>query len=166
MLDGLGMAETTPGPLIMVLQFVGFMAGYRDPGALTGVPGGIAASVLVLWVTFAPCFMFVFLGAPLIERLQQNRALAGALAAITARWWASSSTSRSGSRCGCCSATTGRCRLGRSRSTCPSSAASTSQPWRSPPSQPGCLFGFKLGHLADAGITSAAGLVLRFVVGL
>jgi chromate transporter len=84
MLAGLGLAETTPGPLILVLQFVGFLAGFRAPGAVSGIPGGILASVLTLWVTFAPCFFFVFLGAPLIERLQENRALAGALSAITA----------------------------------------------------------------------------------
>ena len=84
MLSGLGFAETTPGPLILVLQFVGFLAGYRAPGSLSGLAGGIAASVLTLWVTFAPCFIFVFLGAPLIERLQGNRAAASALAAITA----------------------------------------------------------------------------------
>jgi chromate transporter len=84
MLAGLGLAETTPGPLILVLQFVGFLAGYRAPGSLTGVAGGVAASALTLWVTFAPCFAFVFLGAPLVERLQGNRALSGALAAITA----------------------------------------------------------------------------------
>jgi chromate transporter len=84
MLTGLGLAETTPGPLILVLQFVGFLAGFRAPGAMTGLPGGLAASVLTLWVTFAPCFAFVFLGAPLIERLQTNRALSGALAAVTA----------------------------------------------------------------------------------
>jgi chromate transporter len=84
MLAGLGLAETTPGPLILVLQFVGFLAGFRAPGALSGIAGGIAASLLVLWVTFAPCFVFVFLGAPLVERLQENKALSGALAAITA----------------------------------------------------------------------------------
>jgi chromate transporter len=84
MLAGLGLAETTPGPLILVLQFVGFLAGFRAPGALTGVAGGVAASALTLWVTFTPCFAFVFLGAPLIERLQANPALSGALAAITA----------------------------------------------------------------------------------
>ncbi len=83
MLAGLGLAETTPGPLILVLQFVGFLAGFRAPGALTGVAGGIVASLLTLWVTFAPCFVFVFLGAPLIERLQSNKALSGALAAVT-----------------------------------------------------------------------------------
>jgi len=84
MLAGLGLAETTPGPLILVLQFVGFLAGYRAPGPLTGLAGGIAASLLTVWVTFAPCFTFVFLGAPLVERLQNNRPLSGALAAITA----------------------------------------------------------------------------------
>ena len=84
MLAGLGLAETTPGPLILVLQFVGFLAGFRAPEALSGVAGGIAGSVLTLWVTFAPCFAFVFLGAPIIERLQGNVSLAGALAAITA----------------------------------------------------------------------------------
>jgi chromate transporter len=84
MLAGLGLAETTPGPLILVLQFVGFLAGFRTPEAVSGVPGGIVASLLVLWVTFAPCFVFVFLGAPLIERLQTNKALSAALAAITA----------------------------------------------------------------------------------
>ena len=84
MLSGLGLAETTPGPLILVLQFVGFLAGYRAPGPLSGMAGGIAASVLTVWVTFAPCFTFVFLGAPLIERVQNNRTLSGALSAITA----------------------------------------------------------------------------------
>ena len=84
MLAGLGLAETTPGPLILVLQFVGFLAGYRAPGPLSGIAGGIAASALTLWVTFAPCFAFVLLGAPLVERLQNNRPLSGALAAITA----------------------------------------------------------------------------------
>jgi chromate transporter len=83
-LAGLGLAETTPGPLILVLQFVGFMAGYRAPGGLTGIPGGVMASLLTLWVTFVPCFAFVFLGAPLIERLQLNRPLGAALAAVTA----------------------------------------------------------------------------------
>ncbi len=84
MLAGLGLAETTPGPLILVLQFVGFLAGFRAPGGLTGVPGGIVGAILTLWVTFAPCFVFVFLGAPLIERLASNQALSGALAAVTA----------------------------------------------------------------------------------
>jgi chromate transporter len=80
MLAGLGLAETTPGPLILVLQFVGFLAAYRGGG----VTGGLAGSALTLWVTFLPCFAFVFLGAPLIEALARNRALEGALAAVTA----------------------------------------------------------------------------------
>jgi chromate transporter len=84
MLAGLGLAETTPGPLILVLQFVGFMAGYRAPGPLHGVIGGVAASALTLWVTFLPCFTFVFLGAPLVESMAENRRLAAALAAVTA----------------------------------------------------------------------------------
>jgi chromate transporter len=83
MLAGLGLAETTPGPLILVLQFVGFLAGFRSPGVVTGVTGGILSSVLTLWATFAPCFVFVFFGAPLVERLASNKALSGALAAVT-----------------------------------------------------------------------------------
>ncbi|WP_372426683.1 chromate efflux transporter [Salinarimonas chemoclinalis] len=84
MLDGLGMAETTPGPLIMVLQFVGFLAAFRDPGVLDPVLAGVLGGLLATWVTFAPCFLWIFLGAPFIERLRENRPLAGALSAITA----------------------------------------------------------------------------------
>jgi chromate transporter len=84
MVSGLGLAETTPGPLILVLQFTGFLAGARAPGALHGLAGGIAASLLTLWVSFLPSIAFVFLGAPVIERIAENRALRGALAAITA----------------------------------------------------------------------------------
>jgi chromate transporter len=84
MLDGLGMAETTPGPLIMVLQFVGFMAAYRDPGALSPMMAGTLGGLLATWVTFTPCFLWIFLGAPFIEVLRGNRALNGALSAITA----------------------------------------------------------------------------------
>jgi len=84
MLDGLGMAETTPGPLIMVVQFVGFMGGYRHPGAMPPLLAGILAGLLTTYVTFAPCFLWIFLGAPFIESLRGNKALAGALAAISA----------------------------------------------------------------------------------
>ncbi len=84
MLDGLGMAETTPGPLIMVTQFVGFMGAFRDPGALPPVVAGILGGVLTTWVTFVPCFLWIFLGAPHVETLRGNRALSAALAAITA----------------------------------------------------------------------------------
>jgi chromate transporter len=84
MLDGLGMAETTPGPLIMVLQFVGFMAAYRDPGALSPMLAGTLGGLLATWVTFTPCFLWIFLGAPFIETLRGNKALNAALSAITA----------------------------------------------------------------------------------
>jgi chromate transporter len=84
MLDGLGMAETTPGPLIMVLQFVGFLAAFRDPGALHPMLAGMLGGLLATWVTFTPCFLWIFLGAPFIEMLRGNRAVSGALAAITA----------------------------------------------------------------------------------
>lgn len=84
MLDGLGMAETTPGPLIMVLQFVGFMAAFRDPGSLSPMLAGTLGGLLATWVTFAPCFLWIFLGAPFIESMRGNKALAGALSAITA----------------------------------------------------------------------------------
>ena len=84
MLDGLGMAETTPGPLIMVTQFVGFLAAYRDPGTLPPLLAGTLGGLLTTWVTFAPCFLWIFAGAPYIERLRGNRALGGALAAVTA----------------------------------------------------------------------------------
>jgi chromate transporter len=84
MLDGLGMAETTPGPLIMVLQFVGFMGAYRAPGSLSPLAAGTLGGLLATWVTFTPCFLWIFVGAPFIERLRGNRALTGALSAITA----------------------------------------------------------------------------------
>jgi chromate transporter len=84
MLDGLGMAETTPGPLIMVLQFVGFMAGFRRPGVLPPLLSGTLAGLLTTWVTFVPCFLWIFLGAPFVEALRANRKLQGALTAITA----------------------------------------------------------------------------------
>jgi chromate transporter len=84
MLDGLGMAETTPGPLIMVLQFVGFLGAYRDPGSLSPLLAGTLGGLLATWVTFVPCFLWIFLGAPFIERLRGNTAVAGALSAITA----------------------------------------------------------------------------------
>ena len=70
MLDGLGMAETTPGPLIQVVQFVGFMAAYRFPGGLDPMLAGVIGSVVVTWATFAPCFLWIFLGAPYIEWLR------------------------------------------------------------------------------------------------
>ncbi|MGE0153547.1 MAG: chromate efflux transporter [Reyranellaceae bacterium] len=84
MADGLGLAETTPGPLILVLQFVGFLAAFRDAGGLDPILAGTLGALLTLWVTFAPCFLLIFLGAPFIEALRGNRTLAAALGAITA----------------------------------------------------------------------------------
>ncbi|RUU11085.1 chromate efflux transporter [Mesorhizobium sp. USDA-HM6] len=84
MVDGLGLAETTPGPLILVLQFVGFAAAYRHAGAISPLLAGSLGSVLTLWATFVPCFFWIFLGAPYIEQLRQNKALSAALGAITA----------------------------------------------------------------------------------
>src|SRR3546814_12976213 len=84
MLDGLGMAETTPGPLIMVTQFVGFLAAFREATGLSPLVAATLGAILTTWVTFVPCFLWIFAGAPFVERLRGNRALAAALAAITA----------------------------------------------------------------------------------
>lgn len=84
MVRGLALAETTPGPLVMVVQFVAFLGAYRDPGALDPWVAGVLASLLVTWVTFVPCFVFIFVGAPYVERLRGNHALSSALTGITA----------------------------------------------------------------------------------
>ena len=84
MLDGLALAETTPGPLIMVVQFVAFLGAYHHQQGMSPMSAGIAGSVLTTWVTFAPCFLWIFLGAPYIEALRRNRALHAALSAVTA----------------------------------------------------------------------------------
>lgn len=84
MVDGLGLAETTPGPLILVLQFVGFLAAYRASGTLDPLLAGCLGALLTTWVTFAPCFLWIFLGAPYIESLRGSRAIGAALSAITA----------------------------------------------------------------------------------
>lgn len=84
MVQGLALAETTPGPLILVLTYVGFLGAYRDPGALPPLLSGILGGSLSTWVTFVPCFLWIFLGAPYIERLRGNVWLGAALTAITA----------------------------------------------------------------------------------
>ena len=84
MVDGLALAETTPGPLVMVLSFVGFLAAFRLPNGIDPLLAGVLGATLTTWVTFVPCFLWIFIGAPYIERLRTNRLLAGALAAITA----------------------------------------------------------------------------------
>ena len=84
MLDGLGMAETTPGPLIMVTQFVGFLGAWRDPGPLPPLVAATLGGLLTTWVTFVPCFLWIFFGAPFVEALRNNKALGAALGAVTA----------------------------------------------------------------------------------
>ncbi len=161
MLAGLGLAETTPGPLILVLQFVGFLTGFRAPEALSGIAGGLAATALTLWVTFVPCFMFVFLGAPLIERLQTNKALAGALAAITASvvgvianlavWFALHVVFREQDAM----------RLGPVVVDVPVLGSVDQGALGLAILAAACLFPLKLGVLRTLGITAAAGLALR-----
>jgi chromate transporter len=84
MVDGLGLAETTPGPLILVLQFVGFIAAHRAVGGLDPLLAGCLGALLTTWVTFAPCFLWIFLGGPYVEALRGNKAITAALTAITA----------------------------------------------------------------------------------
>jgi len=84
MMSGLALAETTPGPLIMLLQFVGFVGGWQHPGVLSPLAGATLGAAITTWVTFLPCFLFVFLGAPHIEKLGQQPKLSAALTAITA----------------------------------------------------------------------------------
>jgi chromate transporter len=84
MVTGLGLAESTPGPLIMVTEFVGFLGAYHFPGGLNPVVAGILGATVTTWATFAPCFLWIFLGAPYIERLRGNKALSSALSAVTA----------------------------------------------------------------------------------
>ena len=84
MLDGLGMAETTPGPLVSVLNFVGFMGAYRNPMPFSPITSGVLGSLITAWVTYVPCFLWIFLGAPYIEKLRGNAVLSSALSGITA----------------------------------------------------------------------------------
>ncbi len=84
MLDGLGLAETTPGPLIMVLQFVGFLGGWQNPGGLSPLLAATLGAAMTTWTTFVPCFLWIFLGAPHIERLGEHRRLDAAMTAVTA----------------------------------------------------------------------------------
>src|SRR5438876_1779360 len=84
MLDGLGLAETTPGPLIMVLQFVGFLGGWNQPGSLPPIVAATLGALITTWTTFTPCFLWIFLGAPHIEQLRGNERLTAALSTVTA----------------------------------------------------------------------------------
>src|SRR3989442_5478528 len=84
MVDGLGLAETTPGPLILVTQFVGFLAAYRDAAPFSPIAAGVIGSALTTWVTFVPAMLLIFAGAPFLEQLRATQRLPGALAALTA----------------------------------------------------------------------------------
>jgi chromate transporter len=84
MADGLGLAETTPGPLIMVTQFVGYLAAFRAPDPFSPLLAGVLGALLTTWVTFVPCFLWIFALAPWMERLEHARHLKGGLAAVTA----------------------------------------------------------------------------------
>ena len=84
MLDGLAMAEATPGPLIMVVQFVGFMGAFRNPGMLDPMLAGSLGALVTTWVTFVPCFLWIFLGAPYVEAMRSNQYFSAALSTITA----------------------------------------------------------------------------------
>jgi chromate transporter len=84
LVDGLGLAETTPGPLILVTQFVGFLASFREAAPFGAVTAGVLGAIMTTWVTFVPSMLWIFAGAPFIEPLRANRRLSGALAAITA----------------------------------------------------------------------------------
>jgi len=84
MVDGLGLAETTPGPLIQVTQFVGFLGAHRNPGGLSPLTAGTLGALLTVWVTFVPSFLFILAGAPYVERLRNRPSLSGALSTITA----------------------------------------------------------------------------------
>lgn len=84
MISGLAMAETTPGPLILVLEYVGFMAAYASPGVLSPLLAGALGATLTVWVTFTPCFLWIFLGAPYMEAVRSNQALSAALSGVTA----------------------------------------------------------------------------------
>lgn len=81
---GLGLAETTPGPLILVVEFLGFLAAYRTPGGLPPAVAGVLGATVTLWATFVPTFVWIFIGAPYVELLRANRRLRGTLAGITA----------------------------------------------------------------------------------
>ena len=165
MLDGLGLAETTPGPLIMVTQFVGFLGAYRSPEGLPPLLAATLGGLLTTWVTFVPCFLWIFIGAPYIERLRENRALAGALAAVTAAvvgvilnlalWFSAHFLFRS----------VGELALGPLRIDMPT--WSSIDPWAALLSAAALIavFRLKLGVLPVIGGAAAAGLILGYLAG-
>lgn len=157
MLVGLGLAETTPGPLILVLQFVGFLAGYGQGGLLWG----IAAAGLTVWVTFAPCFAFIFLGAPYVERLHANRTLTSALAAVTAAVVGVIANLALWFGLRVLFADVQRLELGPATLDMPVLGSLDLLAFALASLAALCLFRLKIGLLWTLGVTAAAGLVLK-----
>jgi chromate transporter len=161
MLVGLGLAETTPGPLILVLQFVGFLAGY---GA-GGLAWGVLASVLTVWVTFAPCFAFIFLGAPFVERLHANRKLTGALAAVTAAVVGVIANLALWFGLRVLFAEVRQVELGPVRLDLPAPGSLDPLALALAALAASCLFGLKLGLLRTLGVTAAVGAAAKLALG-
>jgi chromate transporter len=157
MLVGLGLAETTPGPLILVLQFVGFLAGHGQGG----LAWGVLASVLTIWITFAPCFAFIFLGAPYVERMQDNRALTGALAAVTAAVVGVIANLALWFGLRVLFAEVRRLELGPATLDMPVLGSLDLLAFALAALAALCLFQLKIGLLRTLGVTAAAGLVLK-----
>ena len=161
MLVGLGLAETTPGPLILVLQFVGFLAGH---GA-GGLAWGVLASLLTVWVTFAPCFAFIFLGAPFVERLHANRKLAGALAAVTAAVVGVIANLALWFGLRVLFAEVRQVELGPVRLDLPAPGSLDPLALALAALAAACLFGLKLGLLRTLGATAAVGAAAKLALG-
>lgn len=161
MLVGLGLAETTPGPLILVLQFVGFLAGYGQGG----LAWGALAAVLTVWVTFAPCFAFIFLGAPYVERLYANRELTSALAAVTAAVVGVIANLALWFGLRVLFATVHRVEVGPATLDIPVLASLDLLALALAALAAACLFRLKLGLLTTLGLTAAVGLVAKLAVG-
>ena len=164
MVRGLALAETTPGPLIMVVQFVAFLGAYRAPGDLDPWVAAVLASLLVTWVTFVPSFLFVLLGAPYMERLRGNRSLSAALTGITAAvvgvianlgvYFAVHTLF---------SETRGRSAGRRCRSSCPTRHRCGRSRWASPSSPPCSIFRLKWSVLRVLGVCALLGLAAGLV---
>ncbi|MFZ6765139.1 chromate efflux transporter [Pseudoroseomonas sp. WGS1072] len=161
MLVGLGLAETTPGPLILVLQFVGFLAGFGQGGLIWGV----LASVLTVWVTFAPCFAFIFLGAPFVERLHANRKLTSALAAVTAAVVGVIANLALWFGLRVLFAEVRRVEVGPAALDIPVPGSLDILALALAAVAVACLFGFKLGLLRTLGTTAALGLAAKLALG-
>ncbi|MCI0754962.1 chromate efflux transporter [Teichococcus vastitatis] len=161
MLVGLGLAETTPGPLILVLQFVGFLAGYGQGG----LAWGVLASVLTVWITFAPCFAFIFLGAPYVERLHSNRELTSALAAVTAAVVGVIANLALWFGLRVLFADVRRVEVGPAALDMPVLASLDPLALALAALAAACLFRLKLGLLKTLGITAATGLVTKLALG-